>query len=130
MTTQARLLYVDDDEALAFLVRRFLMDAGYAVTVCSAAAEALQKLTEQHGQYDLVMSDIHLPGMSGLEFARKALSHYPELAVLLLSGFIEPEQQRQAALIGVRKCMLKPVNIQDLVAATQNLLRADLPARA
>ncbi|MGD9842272.1 MAG: response regulator [Steroidobacteraceae bacterium] len=122
MSVQHQILYVDDDEALVCLVEHLLRDAGYGVTTCVDATGALQLLEAYPDRFDLVVSDMNMPGMSGLEFARQMLAIHPQLSLALVSGYVDPEQHRQAQLLGVRKLIRKPGNIHELVKELAGLV--------
>jgi CheY-like chemotaxis protein len=116
------ILFIDDDEALVFLMRRLLQNAGYAVTACVSASAALQLLQVQSHGFDLVVSDLNMPGMSGLEFARQVLAQHPQLPLVIVSGYVYPDQLQQAAALGVRKLIHKPNSINELVRELAALL--------
>lgn len=111
----SRVLYVDDDEALCFLMSRVMQDTGHEVTTCGSGAEALQLLEQSGDAFQLVVSDMNMPGMSGLEFTGAVRGRSPELPVVLISGFVSNELQQRAEALGVRKLLLKPNGIQELV---------------
>jgi two-component system, cell cycle sensor histidine kinase and response regulator CckA len=118
----SRILYVDDDEALGFLVSRLMREAGHEVTVCASGPEALQALDAQPEQFGLIVSDMNMPGMSGLEFARQALARQPALSIVIVSGCVSPQEEGQSRALGVRELLLKPNGIQDLVRELTSLL--------
>lgn len=118
----SHILYVDDDEALCFLMTRVMQEAGHQVTTHQSGSAALHELTQHPDRFDLVISDMNMPGMSGLEFARIALAQQPQLPVVIVTGCIDREEQQQAMAIGVRKLLLKPNGIQELVRELAGLL--------
>ncbi len=80
------ILYLDDEEALVLLARRLLERLGYKVSGYSSAAEALATFEAAPDQFDLVLSDLSMPGINGLDVARRVLEIRPEIPVLLASG--------------------------------------------
>jgi len=86
------VLLVDDERALADLMKQYLERFGYQVSVCSAAEEALEQMNGPEGGFGLLISDLTLHGISGQELARRALAIDPELRVLAASGYpFDPE---------------------------------------
>ncbi len=85
-TGHERLLVVDDEEGVRLLLQRFLESQGYRVVLASNGNEALERLNESEG-FDLLISDVMMPGMTGPKLAEKAHLRHPELPVLFMSGF-------------------------------------------
>jgi PAS domain S-box-containing protein len=107
------ILYIDDEEALVFLATRMLKRLGYRVTSYSSAAQALDDFRQRAAQFDVVISDISMPGMSGLELARELLSVRAELPVVLTSGYIKTEDAAQARSLGVKALVSKPSTAEE-----------------
>jgi signal transduction histidine kinase/CheY-like chemotaxis protein len=106
------IVYIDDDEALVFLVKRLLTRQGYRVSgYCNQrlALDALRSTTER---FDLVVTDYSMPGMSGLDVARAVRSLHPDLPIAMASGYVTDELKVRAAEIGIREVILKP-NVVD-----------------
>ncbi|YCH20436.1 ATP-binding protein [Pseudomonas sp. D1-3] len=118
----ARILVVDDEEAIRDLVAEVLEEVGYRVTKAGTAAQALGKL---QGESDtaLLITDIGLPGgMSGDELAVIALDRRPALKVLFISGFVENAVPAIALKSGQTELLLKPFAVKELKATVQRLL--------
>jgi PAS domain S-box-containing protein len=97
------VLYLDDDEALIYLVKRLLDRRGYRVTAFTDQNAALAALRANPAAFDLVLTDYNMPGMSGLDVAREARAIRADLPVAVASGYIDEELQVQAAGVGVRE---------------------------
>ncbi|WP_374673702.1 PAS domain S-box protein [Ideonella sp.] len=82
----ARVLYVDDDEVLALMVAQLLQRAGCVVTTCCEPAQALRTLAADPAAFDLLVTDLNMPEVSGLELAHAAHGLRPGLPVILTSG--------------------------------------------
>ena len=89
-----RILVVDDDSYVRGATEEILIRKGYDVDTASAASGALQKLDE--GEYDLLLSDIKMPGMSGLELLEKVKTKWPELTVILMTAYSSVEDAVRA----------------------------------
>jgi CheY-like chemotaxis protein len=91
------ILYIDDDEALVFLVRRLLERRGYQVSGFTDQREGLAALRADPAGFDLVLSDYNMPGMSGLDVARAVAAIRADLPVAVASGFIDENLMRRRA---------------------------------
>jgi PAS domain S-box-containing protein len=102
-----RILYLDDDASVVFLIERMLNRRGIRVACHTNQHTALASLKADPTAIDLVLTDYNMPGMSGLEVARKVRSINPELPVVLTSGYIDEDLSSQAELAGIRELILK-----------------------
>ena len=99
----ARILLADDDAGSLDLVRRALELDGHAVTTAEDGSEALGLF--QSGSYDLLVADVQMPGLDGIELARRAVALAPSIRLVLMSGYPDgleqarPLQQRGARLV-------------------------------
>ncbi len=117
------VLYVDDDEAIAFLVRRLLERDGYRVSAFTNPQEALKALCNTPLDVALCITDFNMPGMSGLRLAREIKALHPNLPVAIVSGYISEELRQQAPGAGVDEVIFKPDTVEDLCAAIERLLK-------
>ncbi|CAJ0860430.1 Sensor histidine kinase RcsC [Ralstonia sp. LMG 32965] len=116
------ILLVDDEEALLRLGEEVLAELGYepvGLSSSNAAWEALQAAPER---FDAVISDHTMPGLTGLELAARIAGTHPRLPVILCSGFSTPALEREAAAIGVKAVLRKPVRTADLATALAQAL--------
>jgi CheY-like chemotaxis protein len=129
MTTQARVLVVDDDPVVAKSIDRVLTGKGYAVITASDGPEALDKLA--NGKYDAVFADIRMPGMDGLEVAARIKATQPWLPVVIVTGYGSPASEARAKELGVAGFLHKPLSPEMIEgSARQALLSTEvtLPA--
>ena len=85
------VMVVDDESALRDLIGKFLSRHGYRVIVAANAADALKALASREERVDLLLTDISMPGMSGLELIERARVLKPDIRVICMSGYAEPE---------------------------------------
>lgn len=126
MVTDApeRVLYVDDEPALVFLITRALDKLGIASRGCASAEEALAAFEREPRAFTLVLTDLTMPGgMSGLELAQAVLAIRPDAPVVIASGCIDPAEARRAAAVGVRKVIHKPAKVPEMARLVSDLLR-------
>jgi len=116
----ARLLLVDDDEAVRNVVATILRRAGHDVTVAADAERALQAAGHSARPFELLISDVVMPGMSGVELSRELRARSPGLKVLLLSGY--PGRDAPAGEDGGMDYLAKPVTPEQLLNRIDQLL--------
>ena len=104
----ARILYLDDEEPLVFIVKRMLERLGHQVAGFSNAEAALAAFSAAPETFHLVLTDMSMPGMSGIDFATSVLAVKPEALVVIASGYIDPRDRERAIAAGVHECINKP----------------------
>ena len=119
-----RILYIDDDESLVFLVQRLLDRRGFRVSGYVNQREALEALRADPLRFDLVVTDYNMPGMSGLDVAREVRAVRADLPVAVASGFISEELREQAGGAGVRELIFKADTVEELCEAFARLADA------
>src|SRR3982751_4918670 len=115
-----RVLVVDDDESLRRVTQVQLEQAGYATTTAANGPEALALL--QKAPPDLVITDLKMPAMSGLELLRKIRTDYPEVLVVMLTAFGTVESAVEAMKAGAYDYITKPVHEDELELVVQRSL--------
>jgi two-component system cell cycle response regulator CpdR len=96
----ARILIVEDDDSVRMLAARALETAGHAIAVAEDGERGFARISEAAGEFDLVVSDIRMPGMDGIEMAKAAVRRFPGLRVMLVTGYAD-QRERAADLNGV-----------------------------
>lgn len=115
-----QILVVDDEESIRDLCTRVLTRAGFAVATASNGEDAMRSLGEK--LFDLVISDIRMPGMSGLEVLQAAKTSFPGIRVVLITGFGTAETVARARQSGADRVLTKPFNPMELLAAVREIL--------
>jgi two-component system cell cycle sensor histidine kinase/response regulator CckA len=116
------VLYLDDEQALVFLVASAVTRLGHRVSGFSSAPEALAAFREHPQDFDLVLTDMSMYGMSGLEFAQQVLQIEPRAAVVIATGCEDPNWADHARASGVRAVIEKPSTIDAMAEAISDLL--------
>jgi PAS domain S-box-containing protein len=109
-----RVLFLDDEEPIVLLAGRMLNRLGYRVEAHTRAADALEDFRRRPAEFDLVLTDLSMPGASGLDFARNVLALRPDVPVILTTGYIDPDDLDLARRIGVCEVILKPTTIEEM----------------
>lgn len=123
-----KILAVDDDFASRLLVKKVLERDQFEVTVCDSGEEALEKIKSV--KFDLIISDIVMKGISGLELLKKIKQSDSELTVMLLTGNASIETAIDAMRLGAIDYLLKPINVEELqVRVKKAFERIDLESR-
>jgi CheY-like chemotaxis protein/anti-sigma regulatory factor (Ser/Thr protein kinase) len=122
-----RVMYVDDDEALVFLVDRALSRKGFAVSTFTDPHEAVAVLRERPLDFDLLVTDYNMPGYCGVDLLREARQIRPNLPVALASGYVTAEIEQSALAEGARALIHKPNDVDELCDTVQRLLNSDGP---
>ena len=136
MSALRKVLVVDDDPVVRKSFDRVLSNKGYAVITAESGEEALRKLDEE--RYDIVYSDVRMPGMSGLEVAENVKARRPWTPVVIITGYGTEAAEARAKAAGVSSFLHKPLSpemiedsVRDTLAATAEPLEAvALPAAA
>ncbi len=120
----ANILLAEDDDSLRRFLTRGLQRAGHAVTGCADGLSALEVVESADGlRYDLLLADIVMPGMDGIELARRAGERIPGLRVLFITGFAAVALRvRHAGPGRDSEVLSKPFHLRDLVAEVDRIL--------
>jgi CheY-like chemotaxis protein len=117
------VMYVDDDEALVFLVKRALTRKGFRVSTFTDPHLACDELRANAMAYDLVVTDYNMPGYCGVDLLREARLIRPELPVALASGYVTTEIEESAFSEGARALIHKPNDVEELCETVQRLIQ-------
>jgi CheY-like chemotaxis protein len=122
----ARILYLDDEAALVFLITRMLGFLKHGGVGHTAAQDALEAFRREPASFDAVLTDLSMPGMNGLAFAREVLALRPQAVVAIASGFVEPADREEARAHGIA-VVTKPGSLEELESVIAALLPAGKP---
>jgi CheY-like chemotaxis protein len=120
MKTLRKVLVVDDDPVIARSFDRVLSGKGYAVITARDGDEALRKLKDE--KYDVVFTDIKMPGMSGIEVAERIKATQPWLPVVIVTGYGTDENEARAEAAGVSGFLRKPLSPEMIEGSTEKAL--------
>ena len=118
----ARLLVAEDDEAVrAFLEKAFELD-GHEVLTASDGAMALEVLADEAGAFDLLLTDIQMPVMDGIALALSTVRDYPDLPILLMTGYANQRERAHGLETLVEDVIMKPFSLDDIRDAVGGVL--------
>ena len=128
MSTLKKILVVDDDPVIGKSFDRVLSGKGYAVITAADGEEALRKLSTE--TYDVVFTDIRMPGMSGIEVAERVKASQPWLPVVIVTGYGSGDNEARATAAGVAGFLRKPLSPDMIQGTTEMALAATAAAPA
>lgn len=122
----SRILVVDDEEAVRALVARGLSLDGHVCLTAADGAEALEVLIAESGRFDLLLTDIRMPLMDGIALALAAKQEFPELTIMLMTGYAEQRERAKSLEAIVSEVMTKPFTIADLRATVLRVIERSI----
>jgi CheY-like chemotaxis protein len=126
MSALRKVLVVDDDPVVGKSFNRVLsQDKGYVVITAQNAAEALERLREQ--EYDVVFTDIKMPGMDGVELTERVKASRPWTPVVIITGYGTTANEQRAKAAGVAEFMRKPLSPEMIEESAQHALHVPAP---
>jgi len=117
----ARVLLIEDDEDNRELMGEVLQDAGYEVVLVASGAEGLRTLAEQ--SIDVIVTDLGMPGMGGLEVAQAAKEIAPSVPVVVITGFADREDIKRARGREIDAVLVKPVDPDALTSVVDQMVK-------
>ncbi len=122
VTGHASIFLVDDEEMLTEVNGSILETLGYSVTACNSGAEALRVFSKNPDMFDLVITDMTMPGMTGLDLAAEIKKEKPGIPVILCTGYNEQLTKEKAEKTGICDIVMKPFTAAELGQAVQRAL--------
>jgi len=116
------ILFVDDEEDILNIGSRMLTRLGYEVITKSNSIDGLDLFKEQPGRFDLVITDMNMPKLSGEKLAIEMMKIRPDIPIILCTGFSEKINKDMAQRIGIKEFSIKPLGLRDLAEITRKAL--------
>ncbi|MBU2647736.1 response regulator, partial [bacterium] len=121
-TGNERILFVDDEEPIVEISGKILERLGYKVTGATCPNDALDFLRSNPNQFDLIVTDLTMPKMTGDKLAREILKIRPEIPIILCTGFTEKINDERAEKLGFAAYLGKPYQGRDLALTIRRVL--------
>jgi PAS domain S-box-containing protein len=122
---RGKILLVDDEELVLFSLQQALQRAGYQVVAVQNSMEGCSRFREDPGAFDVVLTDMTMPGLSGVELAKQLLDIRADIPVILCTGYSDIVDEQEAKRIGIREMLSKPSNIFDINRSIRRALDTD-----
>jgi two-component system cell cycle sensor histidine kinase/response regulator CckA len=116
------ILFVDDEYPLADIGRQMLENLGYEVIIRTSSIEALALFKAESSRFDMVVTDFHMPNMTGDKLAREMIAIRPDIPIVLSIGFGEGLSYEKAQKIGIKELAMKPLVMRDLAEIIRRVL--------
>jgi len=113
----ARILIAEDEEALCAMCARALTMDGHEVKTACDGSDALEILTREEGRFDLLLTDVKMPIMDGIALALAAARDYPDLIILLMTGYADQRERAYGLDALIHDVIAKPFSLATLRAA-------------
>ena len=120
----ARILLVDDEEPVRGFLKRGLELDGHRVATAVDGSDALERLTEEAGGFDLMLTDIRMPIMDGIALALAAKRDFPDLPILLMTGYADQRERAKNLEVIIEDVLTKPFSLAEARAAVSRVLDA------
>ncbi len=118
----ACILVAEDDEAVREFIERALTHRGHEVTATDDGIGALEALAQE--RFDLLLTDIVMPELDGIALALKVSKDYPDIPILLMSGYAAERQRAHNLDVLIHRVISKPFTLDELCSATEEALEA------
>ncbi len=118
----ARILLVDDEEPIRAFLKRGLELDGHSVTTAIDGGDGLDRLSQEAGAFDLLITDIRMPMMDGIALALAAKRDFPDLTIILMTGFADQRERAKGLEAIVADVLTKPFSLGDLRGAVSHAL--------
>ena len=118
---------MDDQETIIHVEKKMLEHLGYHVTTCMLPGEALKLFSDTPHGFDLVITDLTMPGMTGDRLAVEMLGIRRDIPILLSTGFSESMTREKAKTLGIKALLMKPVTMELLSKTLRKLLDTQKP---
>ncbi len=120
----SRILIADDEESMRVLVARAIAMDGHDTVTAQDGAEALEILTREDGAFDLLLTDIQMPVMDGIALALSAARDFPNLTILLMTGYAAQRERASNLNAIAHDVISKPFSVADIRTAVADALAA------
>jgi len=117
-----RVLIADDEDSMRSLVARAIGMDGHTIVTAQDGAEALEILISESGAFDLLLTDIQMPVMDGIALALTAARDFPDLTILLMTGFADQRERASGLNAIVHDVVTKPFSVADIRTAVADAL--------
>jgi len=121
-TGNEKILFVDDEKFQVDLGKQILQRLGYKVVASTSSVEALDLFRKKPDKFDLVITDMTMPNMTGIQLSRELLGTRSDIPIIICTGFSEQIDDAKAKVLGIRGYVMKPVLISELAKKVREVL--------
>lgn len=117
-----QILLVDDEQSIIFMEKQMLERLGYSVVSRTSSVEALEAFRTNPDKFNMVITDMSMPNMSGDQLAAELIKIRPDIPIVLCTGFSERMPEERAAALGIKGFLMKPIIKRDLSKKIREVL--------
>ncbi|PLW78058.1 response regulator [Cohaesibacter celericrescens] len=121
----ARILLTEDDDGVRLFVQRALMMDGHDVKTAEDGSYAMDVLSEHDGSFDLLLTDIKMPMMDGIALAQSAAKDWPDITILMMTGFADQRERCDSLNAIVHDVVSKPFSLAEIRGAVKDALSGE-----
>jgi CheY-like chemotaxis protein len=116
------ILFIDDEQPMVEMGKQLLETLGYEVTARTSSIEGLELFKAQHDKFDLVITDMTMPNMTGRDLANELMSIRPHIPIILCTGFSEQIDEHKAKDMGITAFVMKPIIMREMASTIRQVL--------
>ncbi|MFO7910540.1 MAG: PAS domain S-box protein [Desulfotignum sp.] len=124
-TGTEHILLVDDEKPIVHLEQQMLERLGYRVTSFTSSVDALAAFRTDPSCFDLIITDMNMPHMNGMQLAKELIAITPDIPIIICTGFSERINKENAAVMGIKGLLMKPVVMADMAKEVRRVLDKD-----
>ncbi|MCA1792513.1 MAG: response regulator [Desulfobacteraceae bacterium] len=113
---------MDDEASIVHLEIQMLERLGYRITSFTGSVDALAAFETEPSQFNLVITDMNMPHLTGMQLAKELIAVRPDIPVIICTGFSERINKRKAETLGIKGLLMKPVGMMDLAHKVREVL--------
>jgi len=117
-----RILFVDDEKEIVDVVQQMLERLGYKVTTRTSSIEALEAFRNKPDAYDLIITDMTMPNMTGRELSKEIMKIRHDFPIILCTGFSDQIDDSKAKEVGIRAFVMKPIEMRMIANVIRDVL--------
>jgi len=121
-TGHEHILFVDDEPALVEIGQEILTTLGYQVETTTSSQDAIERFKAAPDRFDLIISDLTMPKITGDDLAREAMRIRPDIPVILFTGYSDIMSREKFVALGIKDCLMKPLTRKDLAESIRRVL--------
>jgi CheY-like chemotaxis protein len=121
-TGSERILFVDDESVLVNIGKQIFESLGYEVATRTSSIEALELFKNQPDRFDLVITDMTMPNMTGEDLAQELMRIKPNIPIILCTGFSAKIDDQKASAVGIRALVMKPIVKREIATTVRKVL--------
>jgi CheY-like chemotaxis protein len=127
-TGTEHILLVDDEQPIVSLEKQMLERLGYTITCFTGSVDALAAFRTDPIRFDLVITDMNMPHLTGMQFAEELIAARPDIPIIICTGFSERINSKKAEALGIRGLLMKPMGMKDLAQKIREVMNSKNPS--